>query len=103
MIKATDQNLAPGFWDSVGNAAMESFRILKVRDFGLFDFRVHKESGMAYLLEANLFCSFGEKSVLTSMAREDGYTDRELLNMFVRRAMSRRGEGTVSVVSDDIE
>ena len=71
MIKANDKDLAPGFWDNVGNAGMEAFRIVKARDFGLFDFRIEKETGVVYLLEVNLYLCFSSFPNFTAAPRFD--------------------------------
>ncbi|RMX38633.1 hypothetical protein pdam_00024291, partial [Pocillopora damicornis] len=43
-------------------------------DFGVFDFRVDIE-GNPFLLECNLFCSFGPQSVVNIIAKDSGFTD----------------------------
>lgn len=42
-------------------------RGLGCRDFSMYDFRVHQETGEAYLLEAGLFWSFSPKSMISNM------------------------------------
>jgi len=74
----------------IGDSSIEAFQILNLRDFGLFDFRVHEETGLPYLLEVNLFCSFGYESALNGMARAGGLSDKELLRMVLHRAAKRK-------------
>ena len=38
------------------------------------------QDGNPYILEANLFCSFGAHSVLVAHAAQIGYDDKELLD-----------------------
>ncbi|KAK2574499.1 D-alanine--D-alanine ligase, partial [Acropora cervicornis] len=58
----------------------QAFKALGLKDFGLFDFWVD-HNGSPCFLECNLFCSFGPKSVLNSIAKDSGFTDKELFDM----------------------
>ena len=42
-----------------------------------------------YILEANLFCSFGAHSVLVAHAAQIGYDDKELFKIMVNNVLSR--------------
>ena len=64
-------------------------RALGCRDYSLFDFRVDAD-GEPWFLEAGLYCSFAEKSVVAVMARAAG---RELPDLFAAcldQALARR-------------
>ena len=69
--------------------AIKAFNALQLRDFAIFDIRMD-ESGHAYILEANLYCSYGEKSVINYMANGAGISDRKLLETAVGNAMKRK-------------
>ncbi|XP_022803927.1 uncharacterized protein LOC111341238 [Stylophora pistillata] len=66
-----------------------AFRELGLQDFGLFDFRVDLE-GNPFLLECNLFCSFGPQSVVNIIAKESGFTDESLFDMMVENTLLRK-------------
>ena len=65
------------------------FRQLGLQDFGLFDFRVDHD-GNPFLLESNLFCSFGPQSVINIIAKDSGITDESLFDMMVQNALLRK-------------
>ena len=67
----------------------QAFKALGLKDFGLFDFRVD-HNGSPFFLECNLFCSFGPKSVLNTIAKDSGLTDKELFDLMVDNALLRR-------------
>ena len=66
-----------------------AFRELGLHDFGLFDFRVDVE-GNPFLLECNLFCSFGPQSVVNIVAKNSGFTDESLFDMMVENTLLRK-------------
>ena len=67
----------------------QAFKALGLKDFGIFDFRVD-HNGSSFLLECNLFCSFGPQSVLNAIAKDSGFTDKELFDLMVENALLRR-------------
>ena len=67
----------------------QAFKALGLKDFGIFDFRVD-HNGSPFLLECNLFCSFGPQSVLNAIAKDSGFTDKELFDLMVDNALLRR-------------
>ncbi|KAK2574493.1 D-alanine--D-alanine ligase [Acropora cervicornis] len=67
----------------------QAFKALGLKDFGLFDFRVD-HNGSPFFLECNLFCSFGPQSVLNAIAKDSGFTDKELFDLMVDNALLRR-------------
>ena len=69
----------------VWDVAMVCHRALGCRHYSLFDFRVDPD-GQPWFLEAGLYCSFAEKSVITTMAQASGVLLPELFAMAVREA-----------------
>ena len=74
---------------SYSTTKLPSFRELGLHDFGLFDFRVDVE-GNPFLLECNLFCSFGPQSVVNIVAKDSGFTDESLFDMMVENLLLRK-------------
>jgi len=74
--------------NNVQKASKAAFRILHLKDFGTFDFRV-KADGKAYLLEVNLFWSLGSESFVNICANEAGYTQKELQRIFLNRIIKK--------------
>ena len=68
--------------------AFGTYRQLGLVDYGLFDVRLD-HADKPWLLEVNLFCSFGRASVLNAMAREGGISDQETLRQVVSNALQR--------------
>ena len=73
---------------AVHEAARRAHRALGCRDYSLFDFRVDPE-GRPWFLEAGLYCSYAEKSVISVMAFAAGTTLPELFRAGVEQALSR--------------
>ena len=69
--------------------SFQAFKALGLKDFGLFDFRV-EHNGSPFFLECNLFCSFGPRSILNTIAKDSGFTDKELFDLMVNNALLRR-------------
>lgn len=67
----------------------QAFVDMDVKDFGMFDFRVDRH-GNPYLLECNLFCSFGKRSILNILAKDSNFTDEGLFDLMVENALLRR-------------
>jgi len=67
-------------------AARRCHRALRCRDYSLFDFRIDP-AGQPWFLEAGLYCSFAEKSVIPTMARAAGITLPELFRAAVLQAV----------------
>ena len=57
----------------LGRMMQRMHRLLRCRDYSLYDFRVDERTGIPYLLEAGLFWSFGEISMISSMLRAGGF------------------------------
>jgi D-alanine-D-alanine ligase len=62
---------------------------LGCRDYSLFDFRIDP-SGQPWFLEAGLYCSFAEKSVIAMMAKAAGIPLGELFWTAVRGSLTRQ-------------
>lgn len=58
--------------EALSDAMISLHQGLGCRDFSMYDFRVHAETGSIYLLEAGLFWSFSEASMISSMLRAEG-------------------------------
>ncbi len=74
--------------ERVWAAARACHRALGCRDYSLFDFRIHAD-GEPWFLEAGLYCSFAEKSVISVMAGAAGISLPELFETALRQAVSR--------------
>jgi D-alanine-D-alanine ligase len=72
----------------VWEAARACHRALGCRDYSLFDFRVDPE-GRPWFLEAGLYCSFAQKSVVAVMARAAGIALQDLFADALSRAVDR--------------
>jgi len=66
IVDPTDP-LTARVWD----VAKQCHLALGCRHYSLFDFRIDP-SGQPWFLEAGLYCSFAEKSVLSNMAKAAG-------------------------------
>ena len=74
--------------DTVWAAARACYRALGCRDYGLFDFRIDP-AGRAWFLEAGLYCSFAEQSVVSVMAASAGIDLPQLFRASLDQAVSR--------------
>ena len=77
-----------GLIKRIQQVALEAHNKLQFRDFSMFDMRLDQD-GNPYILEANLFCSFGLQSVLVSHATQMGYDDKELFKIMVNNVLHR--------------
>lgn len=75
--------------DRIHQQSYRAFRELGLQDFAVFDFRVDRE-GNTFFLECNLFCSFGQQSVVNVIAKNSGITDENLFDMMVENSLLRR-------------
>lgn len=75
-------------WDT----AVRCYRALGCRHYGLFDFRIDPD-GQPWFLEAGLYCSFAEQSVITTMGRVAGITLPDLFARLLRDALPPAGPG----------
>ncbi len=70
-------------------AALTAHRALGARDYSLFDFRVHRDTGAPVLLEAGLFWSFSDLSAITKMLHGSGLDPVEITHDLWRQAAKR--------------
>jgi len=76
-------------FDRIQRLALRVHTCLNFRDFSTIDVRVD-ESGQPYVLEANLFCSFGAKSLLNIHAKQSGWTDEQLFEVMAKNVIIRQ-------------
>lgn len=72
----------------VWDIAKQCHRALGCRHYSLFDFRIDP-AGQPWFLEAGLYCSFAEKSVISTMAKAAGIPVGELFALAIREAMAQ--------------
>ena len=85
----------PDLISKIQKVALDAHNKLQFRDFSIFDMRLDS-NGNPWILEANLFCSFGWQSVLVTHASEIGLNDTELFKIMVNNALSRSTKSTGS-------
>jgi D-alanine-D-alanine ligase len=73
---------------SVWNAAKKAHIALGCRHYSLFDFRIDPH-GQPWFLEAGLYCSFADLSVIVAMAKSAGISIDELFQMMLANALDR--------------
>lgn len=71
----------------VWEMARKSHIALGCRHYSLFDFRIDPQ-GNPYFLEAGLYCSFAESSVLSAMTKASGISLETFFQSMVKDAMS---------------
>lgn len=94
-ILPTDDPVTP----AVHEAARRAHVALGCRDYSLFDFRVDAD-GRPWFLEAGLYCSYAEKSVVSVMAAAAGIALPDLFRAGVDQALSRGSRGPSALLSD---
>lgn len=75
--------------EAVWEAARRAHRALGCRDYSLFDFRIDPD-GRPWFLEAGLYCSFADQSVLVVMAKAAGWTVPSLFAAVAAQAQGRQ-------------
>ena len=85
------REVEPELFDNIQRLALRVHTCLNFRDFSTIDVRVD-ESGKPYVLEANLFCSFGPKSLLNIHAERSGWTEEQLFAIMAKNVISRQGK-----------
>ncbi len=65
-------DVTPELFEKLADAARNAHITLGCRDYSLYDFRVHAETNEPYLLEAGLFWSFSNISVISLLLEADG-------------------------------
>ncbi len=83
------KTLEPELFGKIQELALKTHRVLQFRDFSMIDVRVDLD-GNPWILEANLFSSFGPKSVLCIHADSIGWDEETLVQVMVNN-VARRG------------
>jgi D-alanine-D-alanine ligase len=73
---------------SVWDAAKTAHVALGCRHYSLFDFRIDPQ-GQPWFLEAGLYCSFADLSVIVTMAKSAGISIDDLFYMMLANALDR--------------
>ena len=72
--------------ERVWDAAKKCHLALGCRHYSLFDFRIDP-SGQPWFLEAGLYCSFAQKSVISTMAKASGISLEKLFQTVLNNAL----------------
>lgn len=81
--------VSPELFQRLADAAKTAHQALGCRDYSLYDFRVHAETGEPYLLEAGLFWTFGKISMISRMVMADGHDLNAMVMALWQRAARR--------------
>lgn len=79
----------PELFSKIADAAKTAHIALGCRDYSLYDFRVHAETEEPYMLEAGLFWSFSQISMISRMLHADGQNLEEVALTMWHRAAQR--------------
>ena len=71
--------------------AFKAHRALCCRDYSIYDIRIAPD-GTPYFLEASLYCSFAETSIIVLMDNARGKGSRDLFDKLVRRCRKEHEE-----------
>lgn len=82
----------------VWDAAQRAHRALGCRHYSLFDFRIDP-AGQPWFLEAGLYCSFAQQSVIATMAAAAGLAVRDLFATAIRETTGYFGASSSAVTS----
>lgn len=90
MTRFLSKSEEPELFEKIQRLAVRVHKCLEFRDFSMIDLRVDAD-GNPWVLEVNLFCSFGPKSVLSIHAQETfGWDDGQLFQNMVNNVTRRR-------------
>lgn len=64
--------VTPELFEELADAVKRAHLALGCRDYSLYDFRIHADTGEVYMLEAGLFWSFNKISMISRMLAADG-------------------------------
>ena len=78
----------PELLEKIQNLAIRVHKVLQFQDFSMIDIRVDEE-GNPWIVEVNLFSSFGPKSVLCIHADSIGWTPEKLFNVMLNNVARR--------------
>lgn len=77
-------------FEKLADAARRAHIALGCRDYSLYDFRVHAETNEPYMLEAGLFWSFSQISMISRMLHADGQNLEDVALEIWRRVVQRK-------------
>ncbi len=69
---------------------VNAHKALNCRDFSMFDFRIDNKTNKPYLLEAGLFWSFSEKSMISTMVKADTIHLSDMTQKIWNQSMNRQ-------------
>ena len=75
--------------DRIQSLAKKIHRVMGYKDFSMVDLRIDQQ-GNPWVLESNLFCSFGAKSILCIQAQSLGMDDVQVFKTMVDNALRRK-------------
>jgi len=84
-------------FNKIQHLAIRVHKTMQFRDFSMIDVRVDSE-GEPWVLEVNLFSSFGSMSTLTMHAINNGWTEEELFEAMLNNADVRDSTSSVHLV-----
>ena len=83
-----DHDQEPELIKEIQDLALDYHKALQLEDFSMIDIRVD-QNGKPWVLEGNVFCSFGAKSVLCIHGEESGWMEKKIFDTMVKN-ISRR-------------
>ena len=81
---AKDSDLAK----KIQMTSIAAHKLMKFKDFSMFDIRLDSDDNV-YILEVNLFCSFGPASALNTHAIQAGYDDKAIFDIMSNNVLQR--------------
>lgn len=87
--RACPADVTPELFEKLADAAKKAHIALGCRDYSLYDFRVHAETNEPYLIEAGLFWSFSNISVISLLLKVDGHNVEDVALELWNRAAQR--------------
>merc|ERR1719421_2213089 len=72
----------------IKEASFRAHKALDCRDYSIYDIRISPE-GIPFFLEASLYCSFAEGSIMVIMHKAAGASPTELFDTFVQRTVNK--------------
>jgi len=83
-------NLSSDLESQLSEMMINGHKALKCRDFSMFDFRIHENTNQPYLLEAGLFWSFSNTSMISAMISADNQNLVEVTDRIWNQAKLRQ-------------
>ncbi|MEL6548851.1 MAG: D-alanine--D-alanine ligase [Pseudomonadota bacterium] len=91
--------VSPALAERLTEAARTAHVALGARHYSLYDFRVHEETGVPYMLEAGLFWSFSAISAISKMLGASGADPTEITGE-IWRAAAEDGRARLSMAAE---